>query len=79
MIELYTLMPLSKTIQNMLNLLPKGLDFKNIYCIPLMVISIGLGFCLVHLVHWTQSDGDTYLKMDTSHHLNGSSTTRHWT
>ena len=63
----------------MLKLLSKGLDFKNIYCIPLMVISIGLGLGLVHLVYWTRSDGDMCLKMDTCHHLNGSSTTGHWT
>ena len=63
----------------MLKLLSKGLDFKNIYCIMLMVISIGLGLGPVNLVHWTRSDGDTCLKVDTCHHLNGSSTIGHWT
>ena len=39
------------------------------------VNSKGLGLGM----HWIQSDGDTYQKVDTCHHLNRSSTTGHWT
>ena len=38
-----------------------------------------LGLGLVHLVYWTQTNDDTYSKVDTCHHLNESNTIRHWT
>ena len=49
--------------------------FQNIY----HNVIEGLGLGLMHLVHWIRSDGDTYLKVNTCHHFNGSNTTGHWT
>ena len=36
-------------------------------------LGLGLLLGLVHLVHWTQSDGEKCLKVDICHHLNESS------
>ena len=49
--------------------------FQNIY----HNVIKGLGLGLVHLVHWTWSDGDTCLKVDTCHNFNEFSTIRYWT
>ena len=38
---------------------------------------MGLGLGPTHPMHWTRSDGDTCLKVNTCHCLNGSNTTGH--
>ena len=43
------------------------------------ILSMELGLGTMHLMYWTRLDGDTYLKVDTYYHLNGSSTIGHWT
>ena len=39
----------------------------------------GLGLGPMHPVYWTQSNGDTCLKVNTCYHLNGSNIIGHWT
>lgn len=58
--------------------LQHGIKF-NFFVLSNPIIFQGSGLSLVLSVHLTQSDCNTYPKLDMCHHLNGSNAIGHWT